>query len=82
MDGDRLTVVSKRGTFVAIPTSATEFLAFEPDDLAQYTRHTFASDATKIKVSYPEGEVLAEWTRVGGLDGPAASANRPVFSSA
>ena len=64
VSGDHLEVVNKRGKFVALPTSATEFLVFDPDDLAEYTRYTFASDGTKIKVSYPEGEFIADLTRV------------------
>ncbi len=64
VSGDHLEVVNKHGKFVAIPTSATEFLVFDPDDLSEYTRYTFASDGTKIKVAYPEGGFIADLTRV------------------
>ncbi len=64
VNGDRLNVVSKHGKFVAIPTSATEFLVFDPNDLAEYTHYTFTADGLKIKVAYPEGEFIADLTRV------------------
>ena len=63
VSGDHLAVVSKHGKFVAIPASATEFLVFDPDDLAEYTRYTFSPDGSKFTVAYPEGEVVAELSR-------------------
>ena len=41
--GDRLTMTSTRGTFVGIPTSSTDFLGFDPSDLADYYRISFQS---------------------------------------
>jgi hypothetical protein len=40
--GDHLEVTTRNGKFVAIPTSNTEFLDFDPNDLADYQRITFA----------------------------------------
>lgn len=42
VSGDHLTVVTPSGPRQAIPTSATEFLLFNPDDLAGYQHLQFA----------------------------------------
>lgn len=41
VNGDHLSVVSKRHSKVAIPTSTTQFLLFDPNDLAEYAKVTF-----------------------------------------
>lgn len=63
VSGDHLSVVSKRGNMVAIPTSPTEFLVFDPNDLAEYMRYTFTDNGSKVTVAWPEGDVVAELTR-------------------
>jgi hypothetical protein len=72
VSGNHLTITSHRGKFVAIPTSATEFLSFNPDDLASYYQIAFSvtpgSTAENGKVtltlSWPGGELLATAVRV------------------
>jgi hypothetical protein len=39
---DRLAITTHRGNFVGIPVSATEFLVFDPNDLADYYKLVFS----------------------------------------
>ena len=48
---DHLAVKTPFGAFSLIPTSATEFLAFNPDDLAQYYKVTFTSTPSSANAS-------------------------------
>jgi hypothetical protein len=64
---DHLTITNKHGTYTGIPTSATEFLGFNPDDLAEYYRIAFqwttasAASAPKLTLtlSRADGEPIA-----------------------
>jgi hypothetical protein len=59
--GDHLTFQSERGDRTLIPTSATEFLGFHADDLAEYVKVTFGMDAagkTSISVTSEVGEPI------------------------
>jgi len=43
VSGDRLAIKTRRGAFVGIPISSSEFLTFDPNDLASYYRITFGT---------------------------------------
>jgi hypothetical protein len=64
--GDHLLVVLRGQTYTAIPMSSTEFLVFDPNDLAEYTKLIF-KPGTAGKVSLvlerASGETLEEATK-------------------
>jgi hypothetical protein len=68
VSGDHLAVLRKDQRFVAIPMSSTEFLSFNPEDLASYLKMTFAhagsGPGVTLTLSRPSGEVLASASRV------------------
>jgi Domain of unknown function (DUF3471) len=66
VDGDHLTIVNPRGTYRAVPVSSTEFLSFDPNDLAEYYRVTFAKDGdagVTLTLARASGETLAKATK-------------------
>jgi hypothetical protein len=65
--GDHLTVTGGTKRRVAVPVSATEFLLFDPNDLAEYSRLRFAADATgglRATVSDEVGDVVGTMARI------------------
>jgi hypothetical protein len=64
--GDHLTVASATRTRVAIPVSATDFLLFDPADLAEYVRLHFVTDdkaGLKSTVTDEAGDVIGVLAR-------------------
>jgi hypothetical protein len=60
VDHDHLTFASPKRTRIAIPVSATDFLLFDPDDLAEYNKLHFSTDpksGTRITIADEIGEV-------------------------
>ncbi|MGA2536588.1 MAG: hypothetical protein ABSF53_11270 [Terracidiphilus sp.] len=70
--GDRLAITTHRGNFVGIPVSATEFLVFDPNDLADYFKLVFSpapADASAIpkmtmNLNYADDAPLAKASKV------------------
>jgi hypothetical protein len=59
VQGDHLTITTRRGVLLAIPTSQTEFLVFfSPDDTAEYYKAKF--DTRNGAVSYALSEAWGE----------------------
>ncbi len=59
VQGDHLTLTSKKSTLIAVPTSATDFLVFfKPDDTAEYYKATF--HVQKDVASYTFSEAWGE----------------------
>ena len=71
VSGDHLTLKSltSNNAFTdVIPISATQFQAFDPDDLAEYFVLSFANNKQghqSLTIAYPGGEVLHVLTKVG-----------------
>jgi hypothetical protein len=66
VEGDHLIFTNSKRSFTAIPTSATVFLAFRPEDLAEYYAITFGKDtAGKITLSlaHEGGDVVSTATK-------------------
>ncbi len=67
VSGDHLTLATKRHSQVLIPTAATQFLLFDPEDLAEYGKVTFipAKDGgMTLSTSDASGEHLEDLTRI------------------
>jgi ketosteroid isomerase-like protein len=63
VSGDHLQVTVRGRQRAAIPVSATEFLLFDPDDLAQYWKLDFAKESDgnlSAALSYATGEQIAK----------------------
>ena len=63
VSGDHLQVIVRGRQRIAIPVSATEFLLFDPDDLAQYLKMQFARESDgnlSAALLYPTGEPIAK----------------------
>jgi hypothetical protein len=66
--GDRLIVKRKDKIYQAIPTSDTEFLVFDPNDLAEYSRYRFyrtPEGAPVLDVSYEDGSLIRTLKKTG-----------------
>jgi hypothetical protein len=66
VEGDHLSIKRAKGTFVGIPTSATQFLAFDPNDLAAYYKITFTKSGgatITLQLDRADGAPLATATK-------------------
>ena len=67
MEGDHLLYAGPRRTYVAVPVTATEFLLFDPKDLAEYSKITFSADPagkTMVKAETATGEMIGTLERI------------------
>jgi hypothetical protein len=64
VDGNHLTVASPTKTRVAIPQSNTDFLLFDPNDLAEYAKLQFSPDAKTVTLRDETGEIITTLARV------------------
>jgi len=62
VEGDQLMITSAKGIRVGIPVSSTDFLEFNPEDLAEYKKLHFATDA-KNRVAVTVSEEIGETLR-------------------
>ena len=61
VEGDHLVVASAKRSRIAIPTSPTDFLLFDPGDLAEYAKLHFNQPATgpmQATLEYATGDVI------------------------
>jgi hypothetical protein len=66
VSGDHLAITTPRGKYTAIPTSDTDFLSFNPDDLAEYYKASFKKESDgsiTLTVCYATGEILVKTSK-------------------